>query len=125
APAALPLDFARRRLRRAVHARVVRRELVVRALAALPDVLDEADELVRLVHLIRDLPRVEVLEHVRHRRRDAVVVEGVERLHALLAPARRVVEPELVPDDPPAKLAAAVPAGIARFAAEDASPPRF
>ena len=125
APDALPLDLARRRLRRAVHARVVRRELVVRALAALPDVLDEADELVRLVHLIRDLPRVEVLEHVGHRRRHAVVVEGVERQHALLAAARRVVEPELVPDDPSAELAAAVPARVHRVAARDAARPQL
>ena len=95
------------------------------ALASLADVLNEANELVRCVHLIRQLAGVEILKLVADRRCHAVIVIGVERLHLLFAPTRRVEEPELVRDDPAAQLAASIPARVHRIAAGDAPRAQF
>ena len=54
------------------------------------------------------------------RRLRSVILERAEHAGLLLTPPRRVIEPELVADDPAAQLGAEIPAGVDRIAGSDA-----
>ena len=88
-------------------------------------VLVEADELVRLRHLIRDFFGVKPRQLFGDGGRFAIRHEGIQRQLVVDLAARRRVEPELVPDDAAAQVGAGAVAVADARARIDAERPQI